>query len=588
MSGQEARDDSWREKYYDALGELETKEQNWRRLEERLRQCVSRLSLVAEAAGHGFGGELSRLREAIRAGRDGEELDGLLASLDRHLTEFEQQKEPASPARTARDLLINLTERFSLPGAFGRKQAKISKRLNSVSSEAECREQADALAALITEALAASADQGGGSTGLFARFRGGREASPDIEAARAILTQLIQRLIGQESVDGKLLSDRVAAATRADELISLAEDLGLVAREYRSVDSAEPGSGETLLRLVERLAIPEELQSRAESIKADLVQALDETAINRAVAAVADLVTAIRARVQGEKEEIERFLKQVTEHLRELDLNLQRTVADQRDRERDGRQLDAAVADQVSGIEASVREASDIGGLKALVQERVSTIRRHMDSFRQAEEARTRRAEAEVEKLSSRLAEMESESSALRERVRAEREQALVDPLTEIGNRLAYNERIAQEFARWKRYRNPLVFAVWDVDRFKGVNDTYGHQAGDKVLRVVAKVLSSRIRETDFLARYGGEEFVLLLPDTDPDEARGVIEKLRAAVEACDFKHRKEPVRITISCGVAVFGDGDEPDAVFARADAALYRAKEEGRNRCVFAEEVN
>jgi diguanylate cyclase len=119
------------------------------------------------------------------------------------------------------------------------------------------------------------------------------------------------------------------------------------------------------------------------------------------------------------------------------------------------------------------------------------------------------------------------------------------------------------------------------VDHFKKINDRYGHQAGDKVLRIIAKRLTDQVRESDFVARYGGEEFVVLLPEADPASALAVAEKLRKSIDDLEFHYRDEPVPITISCGIATFRQNDDPESVFRRADAALYRAKEAGRNCC-------
>jgi diguanylate cyclase len=138
-----------------------------------------------------------------------------------------------------------------------------------------------------------------------------------------------------------------------------------------------------------------------------------------------------------------------------------------------------------------------------------------------------------------------------------------------------------EEFARWSRFRQPLCIAAWDIDHFKRINDAYGHRAGDKVLRIVADTLAERLRETDFLARYGGEEFVMILPGTQADGAAQVIEAMRAAVAGLGFHFRGNPVSVTVSCGITPFRDGDSPDEAFERADKALYRAKQAGRNRC-------
>jgi len=317
-------------------------------------------------------------------------------------------------------------------------------------------------------------------------------------------------------------------------------------------------------------------------IKRHLAAGLQGREVERSLADVADLVTAMRVQVQAEKEELEQFLQQLTENLKELDLNLRGAAALRRESLQGSRDLDAAMQASVGEIETSVEQANDLAQLKQAVQQRLETIRAHMESFRHTEERRVREAEAEVEQLTNRLQSLEQEASVLRERIRTERANALIDPLTGIHNRLAYNERIQQEYARWHRYHTPLVFTVWDVDHFKQVNDVYGHQAGDKVLRVVARLLQSQVRETDFIARYGGEEFVILLPETELESARQVAEKLRASVEQAAFHYRQKRVPVTISCGLAQFREGDDADTVFARADTALYQAKESGRNRCI------
>jgi diguanylate cyclase len=138
-----------------------------------------------------------------------------------------------------------------------------------------------------------------------------------------------------------------------------------------------------------------------------------------------------------------------------------------------------------------------------------------------------------------------------------------------------------QEFARWKRYHQPLVLLIFDIDHFKRVNDTYGHKAGDKALKLIARTLQNNLRESDFLARFGGEEFVVLMPQTELNAAIGAANKLREAVEANQFHYQQKRVLITISCGATQFKDDDTIDSAFQRADQALYKAKQNGRNRC-------
>lgn len=158
----------------------------------------------------------------------------------------------------------------------------------------------------------------------------------------------------------------------------------------------------------------------------------------------------------------------------------------------------------------------------------------------------------------------------------------LRDPLTGVGNRLAYQERLQQEFQRWRRFGTPLSLLIWDLDHFKRINDEHGHAMGDAVLRRVARQLAGRARSTDFVARYGGEEFVMLLPGADLQAAWKVADGIRSSIARFGFDRAGLHLPITISCGVASFAPGDSPRTVFQRADLALYRAKREGRNQCV------
>lgn len=154
---------------------------------------------------------------------------------------------------------------------------------------------------------------------------------------------------------------------------------------------------------------------------------------------------------------------------------------------------------------------------------------------------------------------------------------AHVDGLTGLQNRLSMNDAMCMEFLRSCRTRTPYAVLFIDIDLFKRINDTYGHDKGDQVLQSMAGVLQSSLRETDFVARYGGEEFLAMLPDTECEEAIAVAEKVRSNVAQHAFPI---PDHVTVSIGVAMvsMNDANQEDAV-RRADLALYEAKECGRN---------
>ncbi len=165
------------------------------------------------------------------------------------------------------------------------------------------------------------------------------------------------------------------------------------------------------------------------------------------------------------------------------------------------------------------------------------------------------------------------------------RARASVDPLTGLANRAALDDRMLEERARFDRYRRPVSLLVVDLDRFKAVNDTHGHEAGDAILRGVAEVIRGAIRDVDFAARFGGEELVVLLPETLLHAAAEVAERIRAAVASSPAVVEGVPIPVTASIGVSACPEcAEDPDDLFVSADQALYAAKEGGRNRVVAA----
>lgn len=190
-------------------------------------------------------------------------------------------------------------------------------------------------------------------------------------------------------------------------------------------------------------------------------------------------------------------------------------------------------------------------------------------------------SEIEREEARAALTRHQNEILAANEKLEA---LATIDPLTEAKNRRAFNDKLAEEWARATRYGTPLSLVLLDVDSFKSYNDSFGHQAGDEVLKSVARAMMAGIRATDFCARYGGEEFALILSNTDIQGALVLAERLRARIEGTPWKERS----VTASFGVATLDEEIKTsDAFLAAADMALYASKERGRNRVTHAAEM-
>ncbi|WP_339532812.1 GGDEF domain-containing protein [Pseudomonas mucidolens] len=167
---------------------------------------------------------------------------------------------------------------------------------------------------------------------------------------------------------------------------------------------------------------------------------------------------------------------------------------------------------------------------------------------------------------------------------RAATRSALRDPLTGTGNRIAMDQTLQREIDMAKRHLHPLSLLMLDIDHFKRVNDSHGHATGDKVLKAIAGLIKSQLRNVDMVFRFGGEEFLILLSNTGREAAALVGERLRKAAQAQDYWADTTRIELTVSLGCSTLLPGENADSLLRRADSALYVAKREGRNRLALA----
>ena len=353
---------------------------------------------------------------------------------------------------------------------------------------------------------------------------------------------------------------------------------------YALPDSPEPSYSsvakhieDTLLGLLEDLSLPERHRPQAEAMRERLAHGLNWYEL---LPILDDLAVLMLAITDSGQHEFEAYLKQLNERLEAFQGHLQVASEGHADSRDAARELDTQIREQVDGLQSSVQEAADLDSLKHVLESHLEGLLGTMDQHQQQRDQREQEVAARLKGLAERVANMEQEAQGYREHLEVQRQKALLDPLTGLPNRAAWSERLDHEVNAWHQRGNSLSLAMLDLDHFKRINDGYGHLAGDKVLKIIANVLRKRLRSTDFIARFGGEEFVLLMPNSSLVDALAVGEVLRAAIEACPFHFKGEPVTVTVSMGVAQFQPGERSDLALKRADAALYRAKAAGRNR--------
>jgi len=353
---------------------------------------------------------------------------------------------------------------------------------------------------------------------------------------------------------------------------------------YSLPDSPEPSYSsvakhieDTLIGLLEELALPERHRPQAEAMRERLAHGLNWYEL---LPILDDLAVLMLAITDSGQHEFEAYLKQLNERLEAFQGHLQVASDGHADSRSAARELDTQIREQVDGLQSSVQEAADLDSLKQVLESHLEGLLGTMDEHQQQRDQREQEVAARLKGLAERVANMEQEAQGYREHLEVQRQKALIDPLTGLPNRAAWSERLDHEVNAWHQRGNSLSLAMLDLDHFKRINDGYGHLAGDKVLKIIANVLRKRLRTSDFIARFGGEEFVLLMPDSSLSDALAVGEVLRAAIAACPFHFKGEPVTITVSMGVAQFLPGERSELALKRADEALYRAKAAGRNQ--------
>jgi diguanylate cyclase len=429
------------------------------------------------------------------------------------------------------------------------------------------------------------------------------------------IERLLRRLIGRlcaagMGVDPELDDEltALAAANRrnapAAELEQLAESLTvavvavdatspvrqLVPRSMQRASPSVPSGPSAAMRerwdstrtavasLLERLKSGEADDSTAQGLIAELASAETDAALASIVMRAANLVRDRGESLARERLQAAAVLSEVTKRLEEMAGYLTESNSASRSHFDDTQSLNDTVMSHVRELTDEVSGATELGLLQSAVNARLESVAKQVCEFRAREEKRL------LEYMRARIANLEREALELHSKLDLEKHGARLDPLTGVANRKSFDEQFALEIARRAQGATPLVMLLWDIDSFKLINDSYGHRAGDRVLQSVAACFTAALRASDFVSRIGGEEFAVLLTGLKLAEAVNIANQVRIAVEGLKFHFRGTPVRVTVSCGITELHQDDSPEAAFDRADRALYRAKNGGRNLCVAA----
>ncbi|MDT8371629.1 MAG: diguanylate cyclase [Gammaproteobacteria bacterium] len=524
--------DEWKQKYYQSITALE-KQQSY---DDLLQRSLGRLALAAQGLDDDLDTQLKSLRHVLRSNSDQSKIQTILELMEQAIAKMDASVKKEQHFDDSGKILADLLTKLKLPRPYKRRSKELISQLSKADDAATSKIVPDVLA-LLTECLQTLPKKTTTGNLGFHLFGLGKSADqPKAENNKPSVTEIDNDITPHE----------------------------------------------VLIELLERLSLPEELSKQATKIRHQIEHGVSDLELPAVITTIADIVSSLGSQVITEKLEYETFLKTLTERLNELDQHIRQT-SDQDIKAFEQRtQISKHVENEVQGLRNHVEDAGDLNQLKTTINQRLDILNDHFEKYRHADEQRLEQSQLQITQLTQRIKAIEQESDELRQLAALSREQALKDALTGIWNRQALDEVMEKEYARWLRYQSPLSIIIWDIDYFKKVNDNYGHAAGDKVLKTIAQIFKKATRDADFIARFGGEEFMGIFPETRLEEALSLANKIREKVANSKFHYDNKPVPITASAGLAMFRPNDSIDDVFKRADQALYRAKESGRNRCL------
>ena len=629
----------WKEKYLKSIEQQEKLERRWEARLDLLRRGLVRSTLAAEGSDKIVDQCMKEMREVIRGDNMDAGLAGLIPRLEKAVLDSEQRRETRmNQVGDALTSLVGQLQGLPLSSDVSRPLKKLAKRLEAgVSQSRDLPPLLGELSGLQERALSALGKSAGEPRGGFLQrlFKGRDDEvpvapvpeadpapapapapspapAPEAPASPAPLIEppsALAQAPAPHSIDAFDAPHAPEVDTAAQPAVQPANDPlpeGPVAatppptaptpephplESGEAVDEAyalpyavEPPYSQvaahieqTLIGLLDDLSLPERHKAQAQAMRDRVARGLNWYEL---IPVLDDLAVLLLAITDSGQHEFETYLQLLNERLEGFHDYLHQASAGHADNSSAAQELDNQLREHVDGLQSDVQCAADVVSLKQALDGRLESLLVTMDQHKHERDRREQELAGRLHGLSERVASMEQEALGYREHLEEQRQKALLDPLTGLPNRAAWSEQLDAEVQAWQAHGGHLAMAILDLDHFKRINDSYGHLAGDKVLKIVADQLRKRLRGRHFIARFGGEEFVLLLPQTTPAQALEVTEAMRAAVQACPFHFKGERVVITTSIGLSAFRAGEHGDQVLKRADAALYRAKEQGRNR--------
>ncbi len=336
---------------------------------------------------------------------------------------------------------------------------------------------------------------------------------------------------------------------------------------------------EHLRELLQCLKTPPELTNQLVSIERTLEHNLNAGLLIQVIEEIKNLVIELFGK---EQYQLKFLLENITNQLLQVSNYLKTTFEHNKISKEERSKLELGIQATLDNIQSNMSNATSIEELTDYLNKNLNFISSQIQSYKKAEDLRLQSYESQISELQKKMMDFEEKNAQMKKTIIDQSIQINTDTLTKIANRNFYNISIQKAYSRWQTTGVNIVLALADIDHFKNINDKYGHLTGDKVLMKIASIFQDSMRSIDFLARYGGEEFVVIFEGLSLEQSKEKLENLRLEIENFHFLFRGNRVPVTVSFGLTNIIQGDDTDSLFTRADEALYKAKNNGRNQIV------
>lgn len=541
---------------------MENDNQDFENICLELKRHLSRLSFV----GMGLSGELDKclanLRKLVKKNAPDPEIKNAIDEISKSLRSLDDEPAKSTPRNKDKDIdLIELLTEQKLPKRLKKNLTKANKKTPN--------KDANNIMTLIAEIIKNYIEEVESSINKTVSKK---------DKKASFLGSLFSKKSPKENSENAIQKHEDDFDNEIHSSVLDREKKDSSAKTIDSVNLLLPSDiKDSLQHLVEQLSSMDGYQGVAGLLETEIARIRNISQLS----SILELITSAFIEISDQEHmQFEAFLKSLNKRIVRVNSFISKTLEFSQGNEKDTKQLNLDLTQDIFSIKESLSDSKNLAEAEEKIVSRMDKMLSQINQFCSKQQSQSHELISQVAKLKEQMIATEDEASRLKDDLAEQRVRAQTDQLTNLPNRYAYNERLTQEYNRWRRYRNSLTLVVGDIDFFKAVNDTHGHSFGDLVLKKIATCLHAGIRESDFVARFGGEEFVILLPETTLIDATRAMNKMRQSISQIDLENNAEKVEVSMSFGISEFTNDDTTKAVFERADSALYRAKEKGRNR--------